>query len=140
DRREQRRPDQRAERRREQRVGEQVVAAVPGVVPQREPDGREQMAAVGGRGQVGALRREQQVHDREQGRERPRGEGSQARAEPPRGRPSGGGGRAHPPLRKAATRSTMSGRSSHAQCPASGYSSSSPPRACAYSPPNRAGM
>ena len=124
--REERGPDRRAERRRDDRVGGEVVAPVPAVVPDREAEAREEVAAVARGSQVGALRSEDQVDDRQQRGERPRRRPAQRRGELARRRGGRSGLRAHPSLRKAATRSTMSGRSSHPQCPASGYSASSP--------------
>ena len=56
ERRQQPRPDSRAERWREHAVGGQVVSGVPGVVPQREADAAEQVAAVARRREVGARR------------------------------------------------------------------------------------
>ena len=123
---EQCRTDRGSQRGRDDRVGGQVVAAVPAVVPDREAEAREEVAAVAGGGQVGALGSEDQIGDRQQRGERPRRRPAQHRGELARRRGGRSGLRAHPSLRKVATRSTMSGRSSHPQCPASGYSASSP--------------
>ena len=130
DRRQRLRSDQRSQRGRKHGVGEQVVPAVPRVIPQREARAREQAAAVARRGQVGAGGRDDQVGERERGRDRPRGD---AAREPDQVRRTArlrvgalhGSEGAHAALRKSTTRSSTSGRSSHGQCPASGSSSSS---------------
>ena len=66
------RADQRAEGRSQQRVREQMVPAVPRVVPERETDPAEQVAAIRRRRQIGARWREDHIDEARRRRDRPR--------------------------------------------------------------------